>query len=66
MRDLARVILAMRATNPDITYMEDCLQPKYFNALMDVVRHLSGFNDETGECSVPSLAPRLCSSLKTC
>lgn len=66
MRDLARVLLAMRATNPDITYMEDCLQPKYFNDLMDVVRDLSGFNDETGECSVPSLAPRLCSSMKTC
>ena len=63
---MARLLDKMRQNNPDITYLEDCINPKQFDNLMEVIRNLSGFSYITGECSTPSVAPRLCSSLKSC
>lgn len=66
MRDLARVLIKMKEITPDVTYMEDCLNPKQFDNLMSAIRDLSCFREETGECKIPSPAPRMCSLLKQC
>lgn len=66
MRDLARILLAMKKRNADIEYLEDCLLPSMFDDLVEVVRNLSDCNEETGEAGVTSFAPRVCSSLKSC
>lgn len=66
MRDLSRILLAMKEKNADIEYLEDCLLPSMFDDLVEVVRNVSEFNEETGEVGVPSFAPRVCSSLKSC
>lgn len=66
MRDLAKCLIKMQEYDTDIRCLENCITPLKFDNLMCVIRQLSGFNETTGECSTPSLAPRLGPSLKAC
>jgi hypothetical protein len=66
MRDMAKLMALMRERNENIELFEQCLTPVLFDDLMECVRVMSGFDPETGTVKKPSVAPRMCPSLKTC
>lgn len=66
MRTLARLFFTMKKALPEIQEFLDCLDPKHFNTLVDSVRQMSSFDVTNGKTMVPSVSPRLCSSLKSC
>lgn len=66
MRDLTKVLIESKRHNPNIVSVEDCITPLEFDNLMSAVRILSGYNEMTGECAIPSFLPRLGPSLKAC
>ncbi|XP_054272900.1 uncharacterized protein LOC128993164 [Macrosteles quadrilineatus] len=66
MRTLARLFYTMKKTLPELKEFQDCLNPRYFNTLVDSVRKMSGFDAASGNMKTPSVSPRLCSALKSC
>lgn len=66
MRDLAKIVIGMQEKHTEIHNLEACIQPKFYDSLVSFVRDLAKYNEETGEMGVPSFAPRVCSSLKSC
>lgn len=66
MRSLARLFITMQTLRPEIKTFRDCIQPRYFDVLVESVRQMSKFDPTSGHTKAPSVPPRLCSSLKGC
>ncbi|PIK42020.1 hypothetical protein BSL78_21142 [Apostichopus japonicus] len=66
MRELARLLLKIKETKPDVKSLYDCISPKQFDTVLEAVRNLAGLHPQTGKYKTPSLALKLGHSLQTC
>lgn len=66
MRELGRLLLKVRETDPDIVSLQECIHPKQFDVVLEAVRSLAGFDPHTGRYKTPSLAIKLGQSLQKC
>ncbi|XP_071839517.1 uncharacterized protein [Apostichopus japonicus] len=66
MRELARLLLKIKETKPDVKSLYDCISPKQFDTVLEAVRNLAGLDPQTGKYKTPSLALKLGHSLQTC
>lgn len=66
MRELGRLLLKVRETDPDIVSLQECIHPKQFDIVLEAVRSLAGFDPHTGRYKTPSLAIKLGQSLQKC
>ena len=66
MRELARLVLAVRRLDPSIVWLDDCLQAEKFDVIIRAVRVLCGFQEEKNKYAIPSLALKLGHSMKKC
>lgn len=65
MRILARFLIAMKLEIPEITSLQNCLSPKYFDAIVKSSKH-AGYKIETDKYRSPSVILKLGQSLKQC
>lgn len=66
MRILARFLIAMKLEIPEITSLQNCLSPKYFDAIVKSSKHVAGYKIETDSYKSPSVILKLGQSLKQC
>ncbi|XP_053302208.1 uncharacterized protein LOC128461349 isoform X1 [Pleuronectes platessa] len=62
LREMGRVLLKLR--EKEISCFEDAVKPENFSKLVEAVKELSGFREETQCCDTPSLAQKLGETLK--
>ena len=65
-RELARLLLAIRDLDPSIQTLEDAMDPTKFSVVVTGVKRVAGYNESTGKYEIPSLALKLGNSLKKC
>lgn len=66
MRTLAALVLRIKKTNSEVTFLKDILKPQMFDVLCAAVREWSGYDESTGICKTGSVPRRLFKSLKSC
>lgn len=66
MRDLAKLLTILRELDPEISKLSDCFNPTKFDVFIQAVHKMSGYDEDTGVVKVPSIAPRLGTTIKTC
>jgi hypothetical protein len=66
LRELGRLLLAMKVVDSSIVTLEDCMLPANWNKLIAALHRVSGFITKTGMYTIPSLALKLGHSLKKC
>jgi len=66
MRELARLLVAAREHDQNVTWLADLLCPGKFDGVVRAVKSLCGFSDESKQYNIPSLALKIGHSLKKC
>lgn len=66
LRELGRLLLACKSSSKDIRCIDDVLLSKNWDLLIQSVRSISGFDDESHAYSSPSLALKIGHSLQKC
>lgn len=66
MRELARLMIAVQDIKPDVRKLEEILYPKYWDTLLNAVRNVAGYNENSHGYQVPSLPLKLGHSLSKC
>ena len=66
MREVARLLAAVREIDSSVTWIADCLCPSKFDTVVRAVKNLCGFNETSNRYNIPSLALKLGHSLKKC
>lgn len=66
MRELGRLVLALKGINKDITCLEDALTPDFFEDVIEATRQAAEYDNATRTFKVPSLAKRIGESLQKC
>lgn len=65
-RELARFLRTARTVCSDFETLEDCIDPRHFEAVLTTVRKTCGFDEFSSNFGTPSLALKLGHSLKKC
>jgi len=65
-KELARFLTSIRRLDSATTWLSDCMFPSKFDVVVQAVRHLCGYNDESYLYQIPSLALKIGHSLKKC
>lgn len=66
MREISRLLIGARKSNPDLNSLMDCIDPQMFPSIVKAVKNICGFNEAAGQYKIPSLALKLGHSLKKC
>jgi len=66
MRELARLVIAVRKLDSNVTWMADVLCPEKFNTVLTAVKELCGYTEDSHKYHIPSLAIKLGHSIKMC
>jgi hypothetical protein len=66
MRELARFVLRFRELDPTVESLSEMIDPLKFRTCVKAVQMMSGFDEETGKCKVPSVGLKVGHSLKKC
>jgi hypothetical protein len=66
MRELGRLVIAIRKIDGTVKYLTDCINPSKFLIVLQAVRQLCGWNESTNMYVTPSLAVKLGFSIKKC
>lgn len=66
LRELGRLTLETQRCCIDVMSLQDCLIPKNFGFVVEAATELSGWNEEDGTLSAPSIGIKLGHSLKKC
>jgi len=66
MRELARLVAAVRQLDSIVIWLADCLCPDKFDIVIKAVKELCGFAQLENKYKIPSLALKLGHSLKKC
>jgi len=66
MREIARLIIALRTREPSIQNVKNCINPEMFPHVLGAVHQLCGLSEDAKHYSTPSLAQKLGLSLKKC
>lgn len=66
MRELARLMIAVQDIKPDVRKLEEILYPEYWDTLLNAVRNVAGYNENSHGYQVPSLPLKLGHSLSKC
>lgn len=66
MRLLARFLIAVQSEVTEISSLQKCLSPKYFDVIVKSSKQVAGYNSETDSYSSPSVILKLGQSLKQC
>lgn len=64
MREMARLLIAMRSMNTEVKTLFDAMKPEWFQLLISAAKIISGFNMETKSFKSPSLALHMGTNLK--
>lgn len=63
MREMGRLLQAIKADNPSVETLQECIQPCFFDKVVKAVRICAGYDTSTQKYSTPSLALKLGHSL---
>ena len=66
MRELARFLSSVRELDSTVIWLTDCLHASKFNIVVQAVRHLCGYSEESHQYQTPSLALKIGHSVKKC
>lgn len=66
MRELAKVLIESKKIDRDIRNFFDLLQPKYFDVLVQSVKTIAKYDEETDSYHSPSFVISITRSLKNC
>ncbi|KAJ8966533.1 hypothetical protein NQ314_003474 [Rhamnusium bicolor] len=66
MRELAKVLIEIKKTEPSIKNMLAALNPKYFDLFVTATKILAKFNPHTEKFESPTFAMNIATSLKQC
>lgn len=66
MRTLARLVIQARIKEPLINNLEDCLNPKFFDTIVNYTKIVAGYNVSNDKFGSPSIILKMGSALKQC
>lgn len=66
MREIGRLLIEMRKIEKHCKTLQDCLKPKYFDAIIKSTKIVSGYDSETDTYKAPSLVLKIGTSVKQC
>ncbi|OWF54306.1 hypothetical protein KP79_PYT19773 [Mizuhopecten yessoensis] len=66
MRQLSRLLIQMKESNPAITSVKQCVSPEHWESLLQAVKCVARLNEETGLYDTPSMPLKLGHSIQMC
>lgn len=66
MRELGRLLMAMKNSKKKCQTLLDCLVPELFDDIIKSTKIIAGYNDKTDKFEAPSLVLKIGTSLKQC